>query len=42
MEKRIKISTKNNEKLELFLLTLKEVAKDMHIKVEALRITKYG
>ena len=38
MKKYIKISTKDDTRLELFLATLYEVAKDMRIKVEAIRI----
>lgn len=41
MEKQIKISAQDRRKLELFLLTLKDVAKDMKIKVELLRISRY-
>jgi len=41
MEKQLKISTKNKRNLELFLLTLKDVAKEMKIKVEMLRTPKY-
>ena len=36
MEKIVKISAKDREKLALFLATLKEVAKDMSVKVKPL------
>ncbi len=36
MEKKVKISSKDVSKLKLFLMTLKEVAKDMKIRVETL------
>tara|TARA_R100001594_G_scaffold82226_2_gene116725 strand:- start:3097 stop:3219 length:123 start_codon:yes stop_codon:yes gene_type:complete len=36
MEKIIKISARNREKLELFIVTLKEVAKDMEVHVKPL------
>ncbi len=40
MEKHIKIKTKDDNKLALFLTTLYAVAKDMDIKVETIRVTK--
>lgn len=34
MEKIVKISAQSKDKLELFVATLKEVAKDMQVKVK--------